>query len=263
MSLSAGDERGESMNDRMNYWTMTIRTMNLALRKSLVTWFLVLVAAAIVVPSAGATLTGTLPLSPGGSVVPGLVPPGTDPGTLLATLNAPFSSGSISGTVIAAVYRPGTTLDFYYQFTNGNSPNCGLPGTPACVGIDAVEALNFIGSQTSVGYRTDGGIFSPSPFVNGTVAPTTGDRNALGDVVGFRFPAPLEVMPGETSFVLVISTDATNFTIGNFSVLDDGGGTTTVASFAPVAPVPEPSSLLLLGSGLLAAGSGLRRKLRR
>ena len=49
---------------------------------------------------------------------------------------------------------------------------------------------------------------------------------------------------------------------GNVSVI--GGGVATVASFEPfgaVIPTPEPSSLLLLGTGLLSALGVLRRKL--
>jgi hypothetical protein len=46
--------------------------------------------------------------------------------------------------------------------------------------------------------------------------------------------------------ILIISTNALNYTDGFSSVID--GGVMTVASFEPAAPVPEPASLALLGT---------------
>lgn len=54
-----------------------------------------------------------------------------------------------------------------------------------------------------------------------------------------------KVFPGTSSTVLVISTDATNFTAGFASLID--GGAITVASFAPTGAIPEPSTFALLG----------------
>src|SRR5207249_3312171 len=91
--------------------------------------------------------------------------------------------------------------------------------------------------------------------------PVSADRTVVGNVVGFSYNPPVSanIQPGQTSYVLVIGTDATNFGPGNASVID--GGVTTVASFAPVGPaaaVPEPASLLLFGGGLVTL-AGLRR----
>jgi hypothetical protein len=216
---------------------------------------LFLVLACMIVPSANAALLGTVPTAPGGTVFPGLVPPGTDPGTLLASETAPFTStlGFNSGTLVSAVFREGGgTLDFYYQLTNNaTAPNCGTSGKPACDPLSRETNTDFFGFVTSTGFRLDGSSLPGGIFVDGTVPPVTADRNSAADVVGFQFnpPDPAKIQPGQVSEVLVISTNATNFTAGNASVID--GGVATVSAFEPAA-VPEPASLLLLSGGLLA-----------
>jgi hypothetical protein len=203
-------------------------------------------AVAVIVLSASlapAQLVGTTPLIPGGSVAPGIVPPGTDPGTLLASLSAPFTTIDTSGTLVSAVFREATgTLDFYYQV------NSSLTSTGE---ISRTTDSLFTGFLTSVGFRLDGAAVAGSLFVNGIVGSTSADRNLAGSVVGFTFGPPdaFKVFPGTSSTVLVISTNATSFTSGFASLID--GGATTVASFAPAA-VPEPSTFALLGvSGLV------------
>jgi hypothetical protein len=224
-----------------------------------------LLALCLTAPSGYAALLGTVDTPPGSTVFPGLVPSGTDPGTLLASLIEPFTSslGFNSGTIVSAVYREaGGTLDFYYQVTNNlTAPNCGTMGKPSCDPLSRETDTNFTGFTTATGFRTDGGSLG-GPFVDGTVAPVTADRNSTADVVGFSFNLTdaTKIQPGEISNVLVISTNATSFKAGNASVID--GGVTTVAAFEPAVSttVPEPASFLMLGGGLLAM-MGVRRVL--
>src|ERR1035438_2605442 len=223
---------------------------------------LVLTLACMIVPSANADLSGTTPLAPTSTVFPGLVPPGTDPGTLLASESEPFSftttGGTTSGFVDSAVFQEtGGTLDFYYQvLNNANSASA----------LARMTATSFVGftTGTAVGFRVDGGSLPGSEFVDGSVAPITADMNSNGSVIGFSFNPPdsAKIAPGLVSNVLVISTDATNFTAGNASVID--GGAATVASFQPSAStVPEPRFYsLLLFVGIVAGAVFYRKRFR-
>jgi hypothetical protein len=244
---------------------------SLYLRRACFALGIAAMAAVMCAPAATAgpvsCMAGGAALAPGAFVLPGDCT-GSPAGTLLASLTAPFTStlGLDSGTIVSAVFEEsGGTLDFYYQVNlSATSTNCGAVGQPSCDPLGRETDTLFTGFTTSVATRSDGASLSGGIFVNGTAIPVSADRNSTGDVVGFSFTPPCcssEIQPGTSSLVLVIATDATNFTAGNASVID--GGTTTVAAFEPVSPTPtpEPSSLLLLWSGLLVGGAATRRKL--
>jgi hypothetical protein len=242
----------------------------MSLRTLLYVFCMVAALAALAAPAANAApvCAGALLMNPGDTVVLGAGAFGDCTGTavpsvLLASNSAPFTSstGFDSGTLISAVYQEtgSGTLDFYYQVVlNTTSTNCGGAGQPGCDPIARTTGVNFTNGQASA----PGGSWTTwaatrgdavGPFSAGTVFPITADRNSNGNVVGFSFNPPdgAKIQPGQTSAILIVSTNATNFTDGFASVID--GGVTTVASFEPAGPatVPEPASLVLLGSGLL------------
>ena len=182
---------------------------------------------------------------------------GMDAGTLEAWNSASFTytttSGTNTGFVNSAVYDDGGTLDFYYQIVN--DPN-------SATALARLTATDFAGFSTNSAYRTDGSSLTGTGFVDGATLPQTSDSNVDGSVIGFSFypptGPPTEIAPGDTSYVLIISTNATLWQAGNASIID--GGTDTVAAYQP--GVPEPASLGLMGLGLIALASVRRRWLR-
>jgi len=150
----------------------------------------------------------------------------------------------------AAVYSdPSNTfcagcLDFVYQVSNASS---------STDGVGRVTAFNFAGWDVDAGFSPTAPGSGGGPFVDGTDAPGLVDRNTL-DTVGFQFESSptAAIVPGDTSNILLIETNAMYFTSGGASVLD--GGTANFSAFSPTASsqVPEPASALMLGLGMVA-----------
>jgi hypothetical protein len=170
-------------------------------------------------------------------------------GSLLDSVSTNISNISYNGIARTAVYDTGTGLDFYYQFTNNSSSKNGVDRFSA-YDYSSLGASQISVFQTSVGF----GIFS-----NGTEQSDYADRTLAG-VIGFNFVpnGASKILPGTTSFIQIIRTNATSYTAGNFGLLD--GIADNAAGFAPTSPVPEPESYAMIIAGLGLIGFVARRR---
>jgi hypothetical protein len=203
------------------------------------------------------------PLPPGGS---GVIPspnPGLPGAALLAShvgVAWMTPGGLVHGTATTAVYSDPTNvfgagdLTFVYQVTNDMS---------SVDGIARLTMINFAGFLTDVQMTLAGPVIPGGIFALGSAgaAAFSADRSALGDTVGFNFPmgSPNNIHPGDTSWVMIIQTNATHFTDGFLFAID--GGVATIAAFGPTT-VPDGGSAVALLGIALAGLEGVRRMFR-
>jgi hypothetical protein len=164
--------------------------------------------------------------------------------TFTATLNAAVYSGTNS------LCTGANCLTFAYQVTD-----TGSVGTGTGI-IEDLTASDFSTFLTDVG---DDSLAVASPvFAAGGMPPITVGRSLSGPgaVVTFNYPDTIsgssDLLPGDHTTVLVVETNAINYTTGLFSAID--GATATANAFGPTSPAPEPASMFLIGSALVGLG---------
>jgi len=198
-----------------------------------------------------------VPVAPGG---PPVVLPGTTSaaqpalaGTVLADVQTHWESAidpmygfpGAEGELYSRVVRQdGTgTLDFYWRITvePPSYPNF----VPQQLAITGLSLANFLtGASFDANYRTDG---------VGTTAPSGAFSTNAGSF-SYTFSSQ-SFGPGSQSYFLLLHSNATTYDQSAFATL----GVTTVSTFAPTAPIPEPETWMLLAGGLAALGLARRR----
>ena len=181
--------------------------------------------------------TAATPLNPGSSVVP---LSGSYSGTQLAAAVFNTSFVGVTETVFADAGNPlcPNCLDFVILVDNQNS-------TSSAIFVQSVSTEDFSGAQTDVAY------FSQSPDIP---PPFLASRTPDGTEITFYLAIP----PGTSGDLLIIYTNAAAFGPGN---IDVGTSLRTIdpPAYAPTSTAtPEPSSFILLSTGLLGLAHRLK-----
>ena len=178
-------------------------------------------------------------------------------GLVLEDVITPFSFGAlnISGTVQNRVVRETVsgTLDFYWRIRVDPTSKDGD------VGAFRLGGFGY-GNIVDADWRIDG--LGGSPAYTGRVFNPIGRPDGA---INFLFPDPA-VRPGDPaagdtgSNFFFLHTNATEYAkIATYDLL--GGPNQTLSdSFKTFAPVPEPSSFVLMALGLGVAGFAVRRR---
>lgn len=107
-------------------------------------------------------------------------------------------------------------------------------------------------SYIALFFATDGtGPFDLSAYENGALVGTVSQAGAIPN--GYSFPQGYIKFSGVFNSVVLTSPRTPYFAVDNVGIIPSSGG--------PTPSVPEPSSLLLLGSGALGLAGFFRRKL--
>lgn len=174
-------------------------------------------------------------------------------GTVIEDVLKPYSfsgagevlTGRIQNRVVQSVDG---TLDFYWRIIPDAYDQTSNTGD-----ILAFRVAGFAGFALDADWRSDG---------LGIVAPDTARYFGSDDgAVNFLFQTN-EVGPGESSYFFFLDTQATAYAeVGRYDLLCAPSGGIS-PSFTTFAPVPAPSALFLLGSGLIGL-LGFRKRLKK
>ena len=182
-------------------------------------------------------------ITPGQTISP--VPSESLPtGTVVASETKSFTgtlgSAVITGNLFSEVLNVGVTspqYDFIYQVTN--------TGTGSDDEISRLSLASFTGVTTDVSDSST----SVQPSLTASVVPTSvADPDVSGDVIAWDFD-PADIGLGQSTYSLIIATNANSFVQGDGSLTDDAIADAQVEApaFEMTIPVPEPASVAVVG----------------
>lgn len=181
-------------------------------------------------------------------------------GTLLNdTGSLAFSVGGTSGTVREWVVSGASSalcagcLSFIYQVQVTSAP-----APPGSSGVARFAGSPYDAFTVDVTHISDA-VAALTGSVAGGFGANNADRDASGNTVGFNYTSTGGIFTG-ASFLEMANTNATASQTGTIVVTSTTGAFQSFTGRVPgTSAVPEPATILLLGSSLVALGVWRRR----